>query len=100
MRPKLISILYILCGAIGITRLFSVFGTGRIVTYHNVLPDEIFDDALHLGVSHRMSEFKAQVDLIRSRLKVTTDFMGSPGTCVITFDDGYKNNIAAAEYLE
>jgi peptidoglycan/xylan/chitin deacetylase (PgdA/CDA1 family) len=98
-----LSSVYALCRSIGITRLLYACNRHRllILTYHNIIPDEFFDDALHLGVSHRLSEFERQVDLIAERFDVTTDFHSDRSrSCVITFDDGYKNNIVAAEYLE
>lgn len=103
MLTRLLPFFYAICGWIGVTRLF--YGINRrrprIITYHNVIPDHLYDDALHLGVSHRLSEFQAQLDLLVARFAVTTDILAAkPGACVVTFDDGYCNNILAAECLE
>lgn len=69
------------------------------MTYHNVISDDLFDDTiLHLGVSCSTSAFKRQLDIILSRFEVTTD-LGRPGTCIISFDDGYRNNLEIAAHL-
>jgi peptidoglycan/xylan/chitin deacetylase (PgdA/CDA1 family) len=103
MARKLLTLFYTVCSWIGITGLFYTLNLQRlcIITYHNVIPDHLYDDALHLGVSHRLSEFRAQIDLLMSRFEVTTDLLTAERrSCAITFDDGYYNNILAAEYLE
>jgi peptidoglycan/xylan/chitin deacetylase (PgdA/CDA1 family) len=103
MKRRILVVIYLLCSWTGIVALFYILNRKRrlILTYHNVIPDEFFDDALHLGVSHRVSEFRSQLDLIKSRFKVTTDFFSEDDeTCIITFDDGYQNNVLAAHYLE
>ena len=103
VKRRLLTFIYLICGWTGITRLFYTLNRHRplVLTYHNIIPDALFDDALHLGMSHRLSEFQQQIDLIASRLKVTTDLCGMKDrSCVITFDDGYRNNLLAAEYLE
>jgi peptidoglycan/xylan/chitin deacetylase (PgdA/CDA1 family) len=72
-----------------------------IITYHNIIPDDLFDAALHLGVSHRLSEFQAHLDLLTARFTLTTDILSDkPRSCIITFDDGYRNNVVAAGCLE
>lgn len=94
---------YVICGVTGVTALFFALNRRRrlILTYHNVIPDELFDDALHLGVSHRLSEFEKQLAVIRAWFNVTTDlFATDERSCVITFDDGYQNNTLAAACLE
>lgn len=103
MLKRLLSIFYCICGWSGVTKIFYTLNRGRrlIITYHNIIPDEIFDDALHLGVSHRLSEFQYQLDLLASRFNLTTDVLSrEQRSCAITFDDGYRNNLAAAECLE
>src|SRR5439155_18588951 len=65
------------------------------LTYHNVIPDEEFDGILHLGQSHRASVFERHLSIIKSRKALGGEVPGVGG-CVITFDDGYRNNHAVA----
>src|SRR5262249_47444911 len=100
VKRRILTFIYLICAWTGITELFYTFNRRRrlILTYHNIIPDEFFDNALHLGVSHRLSEFQQQLDLIAARFKITTDFFSdNDRSCVITFDDGYQNNTGAAE---
>jgi peptidoglycan/xylan/chitin deacetylase (PgdA/CDA1 family) len=66
-----------------------------IVTYHNVLPDRMLDDSLHSREAHAESAFARQLEIIRRRFAVTAE-LDRPGTCLITFDDGYSNNARVA----
>lgn len=78
--------------ASGFTRLCYLANRGRcrVLTYHNVIPDRYFDDALHLGEAVKGSVFHAQVEHVLRRFPVGTD-LRAPGTAVFTFDDGYVN---------
>jgi peptidoglycan/xylan/chitin deacetylase (PgdA/CDA1 family) len=69
-----------------------------VVTYHNIINDDFFDSAVHLGVSNRLSEFDKQIKLIISKFKVVTE-IGKPKSCIITFDDGYRNNYTVAFHV-
>lgn len=93
MKRRLLKIIYFLCYITGITALFFQLNKNKqlIITYHNVIPDHQFDNALHLGVSCCLSAFNSQLEAITQKLKCTT-MLGQPSSCVITFDDGYKNN--------
>lgn len=72
-----------------------------ILAYHNVIPDEIFDDALHLQWSHRLSTFKKHVSILQKYFEITCDFPGlKRGQAIITFDDGFENNIRTSKILE
>jgi peptidoglycan/xylan/chitin deacetylase (PgdA/CDA1 family) len=100
---RLLPFIYLICGLIGITALFYALNRQRrlVLTYHNIIPDELFDNALHLGVSHRLSEFEKQLDVVSERFNITTNlFSAGMRSCVITFDDGYQNNLLAAARLE
>jgi peptidoglycan/xylan/chitin deacetylase (PgdA/CDA1 family) len=69
-----------------------------VVTYHNVLPDGMIDDSLHALEAHGASVFQRQLALIARRFPITTE-LNKPGTCLITFDDGYRNNFKIAAPL-
>ncbi|MDX2345531.1 MAG: polysaccharide deacetylase family protein [Legionella sp.] len=99
---KLIIYLYIILYYIGVFRFFYFLNRKSqvVLTYHHVINDHIYDETLlHLGVSCSEYSFSKQLDIICSRFKVTTE-LGVPNSCIITFDDGYKNNLeVAAPYL-
>jgi len=102
MKRHALKIAYVLAWHLGVIRLFYWLNRHRqcVLAYHNVLPDELFDqNLLHLGVSCSLGTFIVQIESLRNRFEVTTE-IGKPGTCMITFDDGYRNNLLAAEELE
>jgi len=100
MLHKLKILLYAFCYFSGIVGIFYYFTKRNqlILTYHNVLSDEDFDHSLHLGVSCNASAFSRQINIVKKYFTVTTE-LGKPGSCVITFDDGFKNNVTVAEKL-
>jgi peptidoglycan/xylan/chitin deacetylase (PgdA/CDA1 family) len=100
LMERLLHIAYAAFFWTGLTRIFYAFRRRQVIIgYHNVLPDEIWDNRLHLGVSHRLSEFESQLDIICKRFPVGTNF-SDRRQCLITFDDGNVNNLIAATALE
>jgi len=102
MKRILVSVFYRLSFFTGLTELFFFINRKKrlIVTFHNVIVDELFDDSLHLGVSHSRSNFQFQVNLISRRFTISDD-IESQRCAIITFDDGYQNNLSiAAPVLE
>ena len=69
-----------------------------VITYHNIIPDALYDDSLHFLVSYKESLFRKHIKYIKKKFKITTK-IGIPGTCVITFDDGYRNNFLNAHKI-
>jgi peptidoglycan/xylan/chitin deacetylase (PgdA/CDA1 family) len=103
MKHSVLRIFYSVCAWLGVFRLFYAINRNKTVniTYHNILPDDIFDDSIHLGVSHPASVFEAQIIHISKRFSISTDDPEGKGTCRITFDDGYLNQKdIAANILE
>ena len=95
MRNFILKLLYVTAYHMGVFRMLFYIQKKRqtIVTYHNVISDDLFDsELLHLGVSCRESSFVKQLDIIKSKFKIVTE-VGIPGSCIVSFDDGYKNNI-------
>jgi len=90
-------LLYIMTYYLGINRLFYFLNRKkqRVLTYHNVISDVLFDNALHLGVSCSQSTFHWQIEYLKKRFRFVTE-PGIEGSCVITFDDGYQNNFRVA----
>jgi len=74
----------------------------RVLTYHNIIPDELLDDSLHLRTSHSSSAFDAQLEIISKRWPDSERQLDPDGSgCLITFDDGYCNQARiAAPILE
>lgn len=62
-----------------------------VLTYHNIIPDHLFDNSTHLGMSHIESIFENQIRLIKQ--KVNYEHV------MITFDDGYKNQYQIASKI-
>jgi peptidoglycan/xylan/chitin deacetylase (PgdA/CDA1 family) len=91
MGRKLLRLVYILALYSGVVRLLYFLGRRRdlVITYHNVLPDDLFDAALHLGVSHSESAFARQIEIIAKRWPQGGKRKG--GSCAISLDDGYRN---------
>lgn len=67
----------------------------RIITFHNILPDEMFREGVANGVSNRLSEFERIVNECGKRFKFSTDLFDAR-TLTITFDDGYRNQYTTA----
>lgn len=71
----------------------------RIVTFHNVIDDDIYIDNVANGVSNSFSQFKTIINEIRKRFTISNDLNDS-STLTITFDDGYSNQVdVAGEWL-
>ncbi len=67
----------------------------RIVTFHNVLPDEIFRNDGTNGVSCSESQFRMIVGDIAKKYRFSNDLLDA-NTATITFDDGYCNQYDCA----
>ena len=59
----------------------------RIITFHNVLPDDIYDSARPIGCMIKESDFKRQIAEISRWFRFSTDIFDA-STATITFDDG------------
>lgn len=85
MKRAVLLILYFSLKCIGIINFFYLLNRRKLltITYHNIIPDELYDGSLWLRVSsHSVSAFEQQIRIIKRRLG---------NRCQITFDDGYKN---------
>ncbi|MEM8563518.1 MAG: polysaccharide deacetylase family protein, partial [Pseudomonadota bacterium] len=65
-----------------------------VVTYHNIIEDEYYDDVPHLTLTHSASLFDKQMALLREKLDVSSELR--KGAVHVTFDDGYRNNLTVA----
>jgi peptidoglycan/xylan/chitin deacetylase (PgdA/CDA1 family) len=75
----------IFCYYLGLFRVIVIFKKHKPLTYHNVIKDKYFDNALHLGVSHSESVFRRHVSVLSNFFKAEN--------LSFTFDDGYLNNL-------
>jgi len=87
----------ILCHFLGINNLFYWLNrrAKRVITFHNVLRDELFRAGVANGVSVRLSDFEHIIDNVSKKFRFSLDLDDS-ATLTITFDDGYTNQYTTA----
>lgn len=97
MRHRVVEILAFILYWTGIDSLFYWLNrkAKRIITFHNVLPDELYVNNLANGVSTSESGFRLIIGEIEKRYCFSTDVWDAK-TCTITFDDGYVNQAEIA----
>ncbi len=89
------------CCALQLHKLAYILNRGRkrVITFHNVLDDDIYERNLANGVSCSISSFKRIIEEVGKVYKFSLD-LDDPTTATITFDDGYNNQVEiAAPYL-
>ncbi|MCX7121858.1 MAG: polysaccharide deacetylase family protein [Gammaproteobacteria bacterium] len=93
MKKILLTIFYFIMENFFVLNLFYFMNRDKeiVLTYHNIIPDLLFDHSVHLGVSHCQSVFESHVNLIKKRLKRRK--------ILITFDDGYRNQYEIASKI-
>lgn len=62
----------------------------RVIVFHNVLPDDLYEDNVLNCASCSVSKFETIVNEVSRKFRFSTDFNDSK-TVTITFDDGLKN---------
>lgn len=67
----------------------------RIITFHNVLPDELMGKIPTIGCMERTSSFRRKIEEIAKRFRFSTDF-DDPSTATLAFDDGTLNECEIA----
>lgn len=67
----------------------------RVITFHNVLPDRLFDSTAQTGYTDRLSDFARIVCELRKHFVFDVD-PDATGTCTLSFDDGYLNEYEVA----
>lgn len=97
MKRQILLTFYFLMAYLGVIKFFYWLNCRKeiVLTYHNIIPDEFFDGSCHLGVSHAKSVFESQIQLIKKRFSLRGKEKNR-GRCLITFDDGYKNQFEIA----
>lgn len=67
----------------------------RVLTFHNVMPDEMMIKGIDTCITDSFSDFKKMIGWIGKKFKFSVD-VDDPKTVTITFDDGYKNEYEIA----
>ena len=100
MKNILLNIIYFFSYYIGVNQLFYFITRNRqrVITFHNVIPNHLFDHSIHLGVSCSDEIFEFQLKEIEKRFNITTK-IGVPSSCMITFDDGYSNKYECTHHI-
>lgn len=62
----------------------------RIIIYHNIIPDDIYEESINSEFTIKESTFRKQVDMLEKRFKIGLD-LEDTSQLTITFDDGYLN---------
>lgn len=80
------------CCWCGITALFYFLNSKRkrIVTFHHVIPDNLYFSGVVNGVSCRESDFKRILEQLGRRYRFSLDLMDTDSV-TLTFDDGYRS---------
>lgn len=102
MRRKLRKILFVIMYYTGITALFYQINREkqRILVFHHIIPDHCSNNSFEQSiVCTTKGRFKELMEQVNKRFRIVTD-AGVPGTAMITFDDGYRAALNAADVLE
>lgn len=102
MKRAFINLLAIVAYYSGLDLLFYWLNrkAKRILTFHNVLPDELFREGLANGVSDRFSDFQKIILECGKKFSFSLDLLDAD-TLTVTFDDGYENQYSTAfKYLK
>ena len=67
----------------------------RILTFHNILPDDLFREGVANGVSNKVSDFQQIITECSKKFCFSTDLFDAE-TLTVTFDDGYRNQYTIA----
>lgn len=97
MKRRMVEIVARIAYWMGVDAFFYWFNrkAKRIVTFHNVLPDELWSEGVANGVSNRLSDFVRMVNECRKRFPISTNLFDAK-TLTVTFDDGYRNQYTTA----
>ena len=97
MKQYFLKSLFFIAYYIGVINLFYFITRKRqrVITYHNIISDQYFNNTIEQSVSCSESVFKIQLREIASRFNFTTE-IDKQKSCIITFDDGYQNNYSIA----
>jgi len=89
--------LAVLCYYMGLDALMYQLNrhSKRIITFHNVLPDEVAKGVPCIGCMESVSEFTRKIDEISKRFSFSTDLQDVK-SATITFDDGMVNQYEVA----
>ena len=97
MKTLVVRVIAFLAYVTGLDSLFYYLNRNakRIITFHNILTDDLFREGMANGVSCNLSSFLKIIKECRKRFPVSNDLF-DPKTLTITFDDGYLNQYTVA----
>ena len=97
MKRFILNVVTVICYYFGVCSLFYFLNrrAKRIITFHNVLPDDLFREGLANGVSCNFSSFMKIIAECRKRFNISNDLLDA-STLTLTFDDGYLNQYSTA----
>lgn len=102
IRSKIRIAFYFFSYYLGLIHLSYYFNMKKkmILTYHHVIPDDMWDDKLHLVVAITESHFRKQLKIIKDHFNQSSKTVDSKIRLLITFDDGYKCALRISEILD
>lgn len=101
MKHKVLYFFAFVCYYTGVIKFMYKLNRNRkrIITFHNILTDNVFESNVANGVSNSLSEFKIIINEISKYFEFSLD-LDDPISATITFDDGYCNQFeVAGSYL-
>ena len=70
------------------------------MVYHHIIPDEYWDEKLHLTVAIKESKFRKQLSIIKRHFDYSATKIEQTIPLMITFDDGYNCSVFSSKILD
>lgn len=98
MKSLFIRLFACICYYLGIVKIFYRLNkrSKRIITFHNVIPENLLPKGKRIGIIDTDNEFRFIVEQIKRQFEIDND-ISNPCSAMITFDDGYLNQKVVVE---